>query len=299
MKSSIEDIVNAANNWSIEVTPTGAEKIKDFSKVLTQSTTINVTFLPNSNLKDTVDVACRLSDEGMNPVPHIAARSLESKDQLNDFLARLVNDAGVEEVLVIGGSVDNAVGPFSSSMDVLESGLLQKYEIKKVGVAGHPEGSPDISDRELRKAIEDKNRFATEEDLEMYIETQFCFDPMAVINWEKKIRTEGNTLPIRIGIAGPATIKALLRFAKISGIGNSMRFITKQARNVAKMMSVQTPAPLIDGMAHSIAADEYSLISHFHYYPFGGFSRTAKFAAAVAKGNITPVAEEDGFDVIE
>ena len=95
MKSSIEDIVNAADNWSIEVTPSGAGKVKDFSKVLTQGTTVNVTFLPNSDLKDTVNIACRLSDDGMNSVPHIASRSLQSKDQLDDFIARLVNEAGV------------------------------------------------------------------------------------------------------------------------------------------------------------------------------------------------------------
>ena len=299
MKSSIEDIVQAADNWSVEVTPSGAGKVKDFSKVLTQGTTVNVTFLPNSDLKDTVSIACRLAEDGMNPVPHIAARSLQSKDQLDDFIARLVNEAGVKEVLVIGGSVDKAVGPFPSSIDVLESGLLQKYQIRKIGVAGHPEGSPDISEQDLRQAIADKNRFAAEESVEMYIETQFCFDPVAVINWEKKIRNEGNLLPIRVGIAGPATIKSLLRFAQISGIGNSMRFITKQARNVAKIMSVQTPAALIDGLAHGIAADENCLISHFHYYPFGGFSRTVNFAAAVANGHITPEAEEDGFNVVE
>lgn len=298
MRSSIESIAQASKNWSIEVTPKGAGKVADFGKILAAGTTVNVTFLPNSNLQDTVDVACRLTKEGMNAVPHIAARSLKSRKQLDEFISQLVNDADIDEVLVIGGSVDKVVGPFSSSMDVLETGLLQKYGIKRVGVAGHPEGSPDISDQDIGMALEQKNRFAIEQKLEMYIETQFCFDPLAVINWEKQIRNLGNRLPIRVGIAGPATIKSLLKFGQVSGIGNSIRFIKKQARNVAKIMRIQTPAALLDGLVHGIDADHECLISHFHYYPFGGFSRTAEFATLVSNGTILPTGDSEVFEVV-
>ena len=277
MRSSIESIAQASKNWSIEVTPKGAGKVADFGKILAAGTTVNVTFLPNSNLQDTVDVACR---------------------QLDEFISQLVNDADIDEVLVIGGSVDKVVGPFSSSMDVLETGLLQKYGIKRVGVAGHPEGSPDISDQDIRMALEQKNRFAIEQKLEMYIETQFCFDPLAVINWEKQIRNLGNRLPIRVGIAGPATIKSLLKFGQVSGIGNSIRFIKKQARNVAKIMRIQTPAALLDGLVHGIDADHECLISHFHYYPFGGFARTVEFATMVSNGTILPTGDSEVFEVV-
>ena len=132
MRSSMEDIVKVSENWSIEVILSGAEKIKDFRKDLIQGTTVNVTFLPNLDISNTINVACRLSNDGMNRVLHIAARSLESKDHLDDLLAQLVNDAGVKEVLVIGDSRANTVGPFPSSMDVLKSGPLQKYQIKKL-----------------------------------------------------------------------------------------------------------------------------------------------------------------------
>ncbi len=298
MTSLIDAISNASKDWSIEVTPPGATKIESFAAVLDEGTTVNVTFLPGTDPKDTVDVAMRLRDEGMNPVPHIAARSLKSKEQLDEVVADMTNRAKVDEVLVIGGGVDNPVGDFASSMDVLETGILQKYGIKKVGVSGHPEGSPDIPDDALAQAIGWKNDFAKAEGLDLYMETQFCFESDAVVNWEKSIRAAGNNLPIRIGIPGPATIKTLFRFAQISGVGPSMRMIAKQAKNVTKLLTVQSPHLLIAGLSEAMAADPESRIQHFHYYPFGGFARTSRWASAVAEGEIE-LLPKGGFSVPE
>ena len=298
MTSLIDAISNAGKDWSIEVTPPGSAKIESYSDILAEGTTVNVTFLPGTDPKDTVDVAVRLRDEGMNPVPHIAARSLKSKEQLDELVADMTNRAKVDEVLVIGGGVDNPVGDFASSMDVLETGILQKYGIKKIGVSGHPEGSPDISDDERAHAIGWKNDFAKSEGLDLYMETQFCFEADAVVNWEKSIRAAGNNLPIRIGIPGPATIKTLFRFAQISGIGPSMRVIAKQAKNVTKLLTVQSPHLLIAGLAEAMAADPDSRIQHFHYYPFGGFAKTSRWASAVADGSIE-LLPKGGFTVPE
>ena len=149
MTSLTDAIKNAGQHWSIEVTPPGAGKIESFAEVLAEGTTVNVTFLPGTDPKDTVDVAVRLREDGMNPVPHIAARSLQSKDQLDDLVKDMTNRAKVEEVLVIGGGVDNPVGEFSDSMQVLATGVLQKYGIKSIGVSGHPEATPIFQDMKL------------------------------------------------------------------------------------------------------------------------------------------------------
>ena len=286
MPVTIEDIAKSASDWSIEVTPAGATKIESFAGILEEGTTVNVTFLPGSDPLDTIATAKRLADDGMNAVPHIAARSLQNKEQLDDLLKRMTSQANVREVLVIGGGVDNPVGEFDCTMQILQTGLIQKYGITHIGVSGHPEGSPDISADQLAQAISQKNEFARKEGLSLYMETQFCFDPAAVLAWEKTIRQAGNQLPIRIGIPGPATIKTLFRFAQISGIGPSMRFIAKQARNVAKLMTVQSPHELLAGLAEGMAADNKCLLQHFHYYPFGGFAKTAAYAKAVEQGNI-------------
>ena len=200
MPVTIEDIVKSASDWSIEVTPAGATKIENFAGILEEGTTVNVTFLPGSDPLDTIATAKRLADDGMNAVPHIAARSLQNKAQLDDLLKRMTSEANVREVLVIGGGVDNPVGDFDCTMQVLETGLIQKYGITHIGVSGHPEGSPDISADQLAQAISQKNEFARKEGLSLYMETQFCFDPASVLAWEKTIREAGNHLPVRIGI---------------------------------------------------------------------------------------------------
>lgn len=297
MTVTTEMIQNAGANWSIEVTPTGASKVESFADCLAPDTSVNVTFLPGSDPMDTIAVSKRLKDDGMNAIPHIAARSLKSAEQLDELVAAMTSQAGVDEVLVIGGGVDNPVGDFSSSMEVLATGILQKHGIQRIGVSGHPEGSPDISDAEIADALAWKNEFATKEGLQLYIETQFCFEADMVLDWERKIRADGNKLPIRVGIPGPATIKTLFRFAQISGIGPSMRFVAKQAKNVAKLMTVQSPHLLLAGLAEGMANDKECLVQHFHYYPFGGFVKTAAYAGAIANGEIT-LLPKGGFDVV-
>jgi len=298
MAVSREQIARAGAGWSIEVTPAGAAKIPSFSDCLAEGTTVNVTFLPGTDPLDTIATARRLKDEGMNPVPHIAARSLAGKEQLNDLLRHMRSDAQVNEVLVIGGGVDHPVGAFDCTMQVLETGLLQEYGITSIGVSGHPEGSPDISPDKLADAIARKNEFARQEGLNLYMETQFCFDAEAVLAWERTIRQAGNRLPVRVGIPGPATIKTLFRFAQISGIGPSMRFISKQARNVTKLMTVQSPHLLLSGLAAGMAADKDCLLQHFHYYPFGGFARTSAYAQAIETGQIK-LLPSGGFEVLD
>jgi methylenetetrahydrofolate reductase (NADPH) len=297
MSANIDQIKTAAAGWSIEVTPNGAQKIDSFATCLAPGSTVNVTFLPGSDPMDTVAVARRLYQDGMRPVPHIAARSIRDADQLDGLLALLVRDAAVDEVLVIGGGVDKPVGGFDCSMQILESGLLQKHGVRRVGVAGHPEGSPDITDDEIAAALDAKNVIARRDGLDIYIETQFCFEADLVLAWEKRIRAMGNRLPIHVGVPGPATIKTLFRFAQISGIGPSMRFISKQARNVTKLMTVQSPHLLLAGLARGMAADPDCLIAHFHFYPFGGFAKTAAYADAVAHGQIR-LLPKGGFDVL-
>ena len=298
MATAIEQIQTAAANWSIEVTPTGATKIGSFRDCLDEGTTVNVTFLPGSDPADTIAVAERLHNDGMKPVPHLAARSLRNADQLDELLNAYRSRCGVEEVLCIGGGVDDPVGDFAATMDILGTGLIQKHGIRHIGVAGHPEGSPDISDDEIAEALGAKNDLAKADGLDLYIETQFCFEADIVLDWERRVRAAGNALPIRIGIPGPATIKTLFRFAQISGIGPSMRFVAKQAKNVAKLMTVQSPHLLIAGLAEGMATDKDCLIRHFHYYPFGGFARTAAYAGAIADGRLEML-PKGGFNVIE
>lgn len=293
------DVAALLSDWSVETTPASAAKVARFADHLAPGTTVNVTFLPGSDPADTVAVAKRLRAEGFEPVPHVAARSLADRAALDVFLGRLKDEAGVTQVLTVAGGVDKPVGAFASSMDLLATGLFQAHGIAKIGVAGHPEGTPDIPQPALKDALLWKNRFAEETGIEMYIETQFCFDADAIIAWDRTIRGWGNRLPIHLGTPGLATLKTLLKFAQSSGVGPSIRVLTRQARNLAKLMLVQVPDRLIVDLAAYKASDPECGIEKLHFYPFGGLAKTAEWVNAVAAGRFAFDARGTGLTVGE
>jgi len=232
----------------------------------------------------------------MKPVPHFAARSIPNKAFFEENLKIFQDECGVEEALLIGGGVDNPVGDFSSSMEILKLDLFQKYGITKLGVAGHPEGSPDIPSEEVTKALLEKNVYAKENGIDMYITTQFCFEAEPIIAWDKKIRAEGNELPIHIGIPGLATIKTLMGHAKACGIGPSMRVLTRQAANIAKLMTTRMPDKITRDLANYQANDPECGITLCHLYPLGGMKKSAAWLYAVMDGDFE-LNDKGGFDL--
>lgn len=283
--------------FTAETTPGSAAKTPDYREHLRPRTVVYITFLPGSDFDDTIAVAKRLAGEGFQPVPHFAARSIRDAAFLDDKLARLAGEVGVDQVLVIGGAVETPIGDFSDTMQLLETGLFDKHGIHKFGVAGHPEGSPDISDQAIAEALRWKNDFAERSGAELYLLTQFCFEAGPVIAWDRRIQAEGNRLPVHIGVPGLATIKTLLAHAKACGIGPSMKFLTRQARNVTKLMRVSAPDKLITDLAAYQADDPGCGIAGVHMYPLGGLRRSAKWGYAVADGAFTMNRDGRGFSV--
>jgi len=290
-----QNIVDFVKGWTVETTPGQADKVDSFQEHFRAGTSVAVTFLPGSNYKDTVATAARLRKEGFSPAPHFCGRSIESEAQLDDFLARCKGEADIDQAVALAGAVNKPVGPYNSSMDMLESGLFDKHGIKTIGVAGHPEGSPDISDEELRQAIVWKNSLAERSDAEFYMITQFVFEAAPIIAWDKRINSEGNRLPIHIGAPGLATIKTLLAHAKACGIGPSMKFLTRQAMNVTKLLNVSAPDKLVTDLAQYKATDPACGIRKVHMYPLGGLKRTAFWTNEVADGAFDMQAGNAGF----
>ena len=279
-----QQIVDFMSDFTIETTPGSAAKIPDYREHLRPGCAIAVTFLPGSDYRDTISTAKRLRDEGFEPVPHIVGRSVPSEQDLVTFLDAVTSEAGVDHVVALAGAVDKPLGPYDSSMALMETGLLDKYNIKKIGVAGHPEGNPDISDNMLKQALDFKNNFANNSDADLYIVTQFVFEADPIIQWDKAIQASGNTLPVHIGVPGLASLKALIGHARACGVGASMKFLTKQARNIAKLLTVQSPDKLIIDLAKYKAEDPACGIKKVHMYPLGGMRRSAAYSYALADG---------------
>ena len=282
-----QQILDFVDGFTIETTPGSALKIPDYRDHLRPGTTVSVTFLPGSDFAGTVATAKRLKDEGFKPAPHFAARSIPSRAALEDNLKRLQDEVGIEEVVALGGAVNSPLGAFDSSMQLLETGLFDKYGIKHIGLAGHPEGSPDIADKALADALTWKNAFAERSDARFYLATQFCFEAAPIIAWDKAIRDAGNRLPIHIGIPGLATLKTLINHAKACGIGPSMRVLTRQAKNITKLLNVRAPDRLVSELAGYRATDPDCGIARVHVYPLGGLRRSAEWIYAVKDGEFT------------
>lgn len=294
LKASIAALMDG---FSVETTPGAAEKIPDYRAHLEPGTRVFVTFLAGSDFQHTVLTAERLAREGMRPVPHLAARSIPDRRFLEENLRRLRDGAGVQEVLVIAGAVDTPAGEFSDSMQLLETGLLDRFGVRRIGVAGHPEGSPDIPDEAVARALQFKNDFARRSDAELYVVTQFCFEAAPVIAWERRLRAEGIELPLQVGLPGLATLKSLIAHAKACGVGPSMSFLTRQARNVARLLSVSAPDKLVCALAEHRASTPGCIIAGTHVYPLGGLKKSARWSYAAGDGHLTLNARRDGFQV--
>ncbi|HMB74837.1 MAG TPA: metFprotein [Kiloniellaceae bacterium] len=292
-----QQVIDFLADFTIETTPGSALKIPDYREHLRPGVKVAVTFLPGSDFADTIKTASRLRAEGFEPLPHFAARSIPSKDLFETWLKQLRDEVGINEAVALGGAVEHPLGPFDSSMAILESGLFDKYGITRIGVAGHPEGSPDISDHAIADALAWKNAFAERTGAELYIATQFCFEAAPIIAWDRAIRAAGNKMPIHIGVPGLATIKTLLNHARACGIGPSMRFLTRQARNITKLMTVSEPDRLILDLARYKAEDPSCGIRRAHFYPLGGLKRSAGWAYAVRDGAFELKSGDKGFKV--
>ena len=288
-------IVRFMEGFTVETTPASAEKVADFRELLRPGTVVYITFLPGSDYNDTVAVAKRLRKEGFEPAPHFAARSMASRAMLEDYLARVTGEAGVDHVLTIAGAVSSPLGPYSDSMQMLETGLFDRHGVKRIGVAGHPEGSPDMSDEAIAEALAWKNGLAERSDAAMHIVTQFCFEAEPIIAWDRRLNAEGNRLPIRIGVPGIAKLQTLVKYAMACGIGNSINFIKKQAANVTKLLTQQEPDRLVRDLARYAATDPACGIKGVHMYPLGGLKKSADWGYAVADGAFA--LNKDGFKV--
>jgi methylenetetrahydrofolate reductase (NADH) len=250
---------------------------------LDPGTEVFLTWIPGANPMDLLGPAARLRRAGLVPVPHIGARHVQSAAQLEQLAARLVGEAGVNRVLIIGGDRATPAGPYDSSLAVMQSEIFQRSGIVRMAVAGFPEGNPSIPETALNDALTSKLMFARSAGLELSIVTQFCFEPDPIVEWMRRIRARGIDVPIRVGLAGPAGLVTLGRYAVRCGIGNSLRVLSEKP-SFAKLLVDKGPEPIIRGIVSAAemgdAAQMPFDISGLHFFVFGGFNKTVDWINA-------------------
>jgi methylenetetrahydrofolate reductase (NADPH) len=277
---SVADMLRA---FSIEVNP-GESKIIDAAPArLDPGTEVFLTWIPGANPMETIAPAAKLRRAGLFPVPHIGARHIESAAQLEQFAARLAGEAGIDRVLIIGGDRDTPAGPYDSSLAVMQSGLIQKAGITRIAIGAFPEGNPNIPDALLAEALPAKVNFGRGAGLQLTIVTQFCFDAEPIVTWLRRIRAAGMDVPVRIGLAGPASLISLTRYAIRCGVGNSIKVLTEKPA-FAKLLIDKGPEPIIREVATGIGPGNGRGLPlgvlGLHFFVFGGFNKTVDWINA-------------------
>jgi len=274
----IADLVRAA---SFEATRPSDAEIAAFTAVAPPATTVYVSAVPSRPLEEQIVTARRLHACGFEPVPHVAARNFASALALDDYLARMAEEAGVRRLLVIGGDRDTPAGGFHHAIEVIESGLPQSRGIREIGIAGYPEGHPRIAAAEIDRLLAAKIEAAAATGLGVHIVTQFAFVPEPILAYVARLRERGIEQPVRIGIAGPASVATLLRFAAICGVATSARALARNAGLAKHLFGASAP----DAILRALAGAQLDDVAP-HFFTFGGLGATARWTAAVAAGRI-------------
>jgi methylenetetrahydrofolate reductase (NADPH) len=263
--------------FSIEVMPRTAEKVESFRALLPEGTRVYIAHIDGTPIEDMVATAKRLNAEGYPAMPHFPARIIKDRATLADWVARYKGEADVKQGLLLAGGVAQPVGDFQTSMQLLESGAFDGFE--RLHVAGHPEGNKDIdpdgSDRMVMEAARWKSAFAERTDAKMAMATQFCFEADPVIAWVDRLAAEGIKLPVHIGVAGPAKLQTLIKFAIACGVGPSLRVLQKRAMDVTKLLLPYEPTEFVAALAAHKAANPDFGIEAVHFFPLGGIKTNA------------------------
>jgi len=267
--------IHMANiNASIEVSPKQAVESKAIVDLFPQGGRVYITDVGTDPTDYLVQAAKRVRDLGYEPVPHFASRRMISASILEDRVKRMASEAGVTDVLIIGGGLEKEAGEFASTMELLDTGVFQRHGITHMGVAGHPEGSPDFDDDTAMEALHQKQNFAQKTGLNLRIVTQFGFDALKFIDWSKDLQAAGITMPVHLGVAGPAKVTTLIKFAAMCGVGNSLSFLKKRGGAMATMVKGFDPNDIVGPIEAHWQQSETSLIEQVHVFPFGGVKKS-------------------------
>lgn len=270
-------------NSSIELSTNGEAAIRGASEILPPGMPVYVPKMPRETLADKLVQIKLLRKYGLNPIPHIVARQLASERELCDFLEMASSQGGVHRVLVIGGDDPRAAGPYQDSASVLASGALQGNGIDMVDVAGYPDGHPQISSEILLADLKSKSALAESQGFGLTVVTQFSFQPSNIVAYCADLALTVPEVPVYAGLVGPTSPAKLLRFAKICGVGTSMRAANKLGVNALKLAMHASPDKQFEILARHKEMEETGNLKGIHLFSFGGFVDSSKWLDGKAR----------------
>jgi len=282
------------DGWSIEVMPRTAAKIADFRALLPPGTRVYIAHIHGTPIEDMVATAKRIAEAGFPVMPHFPARSIADAAMLKDWIGRYKNEAGVDQALVLAGGLNKPIGDFHSSIDMLKTGAFEDAKFTRLHVAGHPEGNREIdldgTTTQVDAALHFKQDYARQTGVQMAIVTQFAFDAAAVTAWIARLRAAGIVLPVHVGLAGPAKLQTLVKFAVTCGVGPSLNVLKKRARDLSKLLLPYTPDEVLDDLARNATQEPTTSPQALHIFPLGGIQASIDWTHARGAGRLRQVA---------
>jgi len=266
-----------AARFSVEATKPTAAEIAAMAAVLPIGTEVFITAAPKLTADELVTAATRLRTAGLEPVAHIAARMVPSAAALDELLRRLAGESGLRRLLIVGGDADTA-GPFPDALSIIRNGQLPEHGIAEIGIGGYPEGHPRIPPGRLEASLDEKIALAAAQGLAVHIVSQFSFSGERIVAWLRQLRVCGIRLPVKVGMVGPTSVPALLRFARHCGVSASLRGL--MTGSAASLVGHVGPDRIVAEIA---AADGLGDVAA-HYFSFGGCVETARYACHAADG---------------
>lgn len=266
-----------AQDFSLEATRPTVDEVTRLADLVPPGTMVYLTAVPHQSAAELTQAAARVRRAGLEPVAHIAARRLAGLDEMRDLLKALREEADMRRLLVIGGDIDNA-GPLPNALAVIRQGNLRGLGFEEIGIGGYPEPHPRIAPGRLEAALDEKIALAVVQGLRVHIVSQFSFSPEHIQAWLRQLRGCGMNWPVRIGLVGPTSVPALLRFARRCGVNASLRGLVSGA--ATSLIGHVGPGRIIDALSEADNLGDIAL----HYFSFGGTVETARFACQAAVG---------------
>lgn len=268
----VNDITDA---YSLEVSAKDIPALTAATPRIAPGSTIAIPYLANQDDETRLTAVRAVRRLGLEPMPHLSARRIASRAELGTFIQRAVAQAGVKRCFVIAGDLSTPLGPFADSSSLIETGVFEHAGIQVVGVSGHPESHPVMSASDRWKVLEHKCRSIERRGMAPLIITQFAFDADVVLTWLKALRERGIEHPVRVGVAGPAGIAVLARYAALCGVSACASMLSQYGISIGKLFGTAGPDLFVDRLAAGLTKDHGKV--NLHFFPFGGLAKSVRW----------------------
>jgi methylenetetrahydrofolate reductase (NADPH) len=280
-ETSLVPSTSLMDDYSFEISAKDAARLEHIRPSLPGGTIVSITYLPTESDEARIAAAIEVRRLGLTPMPHIAARRLPSAASLHRFLEALAASSAVDRLFVVAGDLGAPLGPFQDALSVINEFRRGEHNLSTIGIAGYPEGHPQIPRDSLDRAMRDKLALLAERGLAAEVVTQFAFDAAPMLGWIEELRSGGVVAPVRVGLPGPANVGTLLRFAARCGVGASTKVMGKYGASITRLLNTAGPDRLFDDLTRGVSTARHGDVA-VHLYPFGGLQKMADWARANA-----------------